>query len=346
VAQKMEIKLKEEAEANAKHEANGEVKQEPTIEKVEKQEEGEKDEMKEDNKEEEKADEKTEVKQEHVEQAENTEDTTETTEPQTEPAKVEETPKEDEKGGDEAEMEKVAAIEAEMETKSAPSTSTLKLGTEKEEGEEDDEEGEIKMIDPADENGAANVETEPESEKSDFERKIEVDPTTEAASAVTEPTVEPVATPLSYQPDKLLGESGCTLALAELRHSKWFAEQGQQVVSVVPLIRILREMCQRVRTLGVLSDYQINVLCHKSLESGRMPLLPSDGIRRVLSTLAGGILLDGGLGVADPCEKARTDCFASLSTQDREDLTASAQHALRLLSFGVMHKILGIQPPQ
>ena len=33
VAQKMEIKLKEEAEANAKHEANGEVKQEPTIEK-------------------------------------------------------------------------------------------------------------------------------------------------------------------------------------------------------------------------------------------------------------------------------------------------------------------------
>ena len=69
-------------------------------------------------------------------------------------------------------MEKVAAIEAEMETKSAPSTSTLKLGTEKEEGEEDDEEGEIKMIDPADENGAANVETEPESEKSDFERKV------------------------------------------------------------------------------------------------------------------------------------------------------------------------------
>ena len=32
--------------------------------------------------------------------------------------------------------------------------------------------------------------------------------------------------------------------------------------------------------------------------------------------------------------------------KDREDLTASAQHALRLLSFGVMHKILGMQPPQ
>ena len=46
-----------------------------------------------------------------------------------------------------------------------------------------------------------------------------------------------------------------------------------------------------------------------------MPLLPSDGIRRVLSTLAGGILLEGGLGVADPCEKQRTDVFASLTQQ-------------------------------
>ena len=69
------------------------------------------------------------------------------------------------------------------------------------------------------------------------------------------------------QPDKLLAEAGCCLALAELRHSKWFAEVGQQIVSgkinlyskikitfqVVPLIRILREMCQRIRTWSVLS---------------------------------------------------------------------------------------------
>ena len=48
-------------------------------------------------------------------------------------------------------------------------------------------------------------------------------------------------------------EDGCAKALAELRHSKWFAEVGQQVVSIVPLIRIMREMCQRVRTWSILS---------------------------------------------------------------------------------------------
>merc|ERR1712131_311247 len=105
-------------------------------------------------------------------------------------------------------------------------------------------------------------------------------------------------------------------------------------------IRLVREMCQRVRTWSVLSDWQINLLCQKALESAQMPLLPSDGIRRVISTLP------GGLGIKDPCEKDNADAFASLSLQDREDITASAQHALRLLSFGVMHKILGMQPPQ
>ena len=46
-----------------------------------------------------------------------------------------------------------------------------------------------------------------------------------------------------------------------------------------------------------------------------MPLLPSDGIRRVISTLAGGVLLPGGLGIKDPCEKDNADAFTSLSLQ-------------------------------
>ena len=56
-----------------------------------------------------------------------------------------------------------------------------------------------------------------------------------------------------------------------------------------------------------------------------MPLLPSDGIRRVLSTLAGGILLEGGLGIADPCEKTRADTFASLTQQGTWDRFAYIQ---------------------
>ena len=53
-----------------------------------------------------------------------------------------------------------------------------------------------------------------------------------------------------------------------------------------------------------------------------MPMLPSDGVRRVFSSVAGGVLLKGGLGIQDPCEKDISDAFQNLSEQDREDLTA------------------------
>ena len=80
-----------------------------------------------------------------------------------------------------------------------------------------------------------------------------------------------------------------------------------------------------MRTWSILSDWQLNLLIQKSLESANMPMLPSDGLRRVFSSIAGGVLLRGGLGIADPCEKEDSDAhdaFANISEQDREDLTA------------------------
>ena len=63
------------------------------------------------------------------------------------------------------EEEKEKEIEAEMEIKTDPSTSTLQLA--KQDDDDAIEEGEIKMVDPSE-----NQATEDESEKSDFERKV------------------------------------------------------------------------------------------------------------------------------------------------------------------------------
>lgn len=46
----------------------------------------------------------------------------------------------------------------------------------------------------------------------------------------------------------------------------------------------------------------------------------------------------------DPCEKDPVDALAGLSAQAREDITASAQHALRLVAFRQIHKVLGMDP--
>ena len=52
----------------------------------------------------------------------------------------------------------------------------------------------------------------------------------------------------------------------------------------------------------------------------------------------------GGPGLYDPCEKEASDAAAGLTQQEREDITASAQHALRLIAFRQIHKVLGMDP--
>jgi zinc finger RNA-binding protein len=52
--------------------------------------------------------------------------------------------------------------------------------------------------------------------------------------------------------------------------------------------------------------------------------------------------LPNGTGLRDPCEKEPTDLAENLKNQQREELTASAQMALRLLAFKQIYKILGM----
>lgn len=75
---------------------------------------------------------------------------------------------------------------------------------------------------------------------------------------------------------------------------------------------------------------------------------PGAALRRVLECIASGWILPsetgGGAGLADPCERDTPDVLASLSAQELEDLTASAQHALRLVAFRQLHKVLSMDP--
>ena len=70
-----------------------------------------------------------------------------------------------------------------------------------------------------------------------------------------------------------------------------------------------------------------------------MPLSPGDALRRVFEALAGGILLPDSPGFLDPCEKEPMDAAQGLTNQEREDVTSSSQHALRLIAFRQVHKV-------
>ncbi|XP_023932423.1 zinc finger RNA-binding protein [Lingula anatina] len=143
-------------------------------------------------------------------------------------------------------------------------------------------------------------------------------------------------------PPDVLDRQKCLDALAALRHAKWFQARANGLQSCVIIIRILRDLCQRVPTWAPMNEWAMELLSEKCVSSGGPAMGPGDALRRVFECIASGILLPGGPGLLDPCEKEPTDAAGSLTNQEREDITASAQHALRLIAFRQIHKVLGM----
>ncbi|KAL3278474.1 hypothetical protein HHI36_013793 [Cryptolaemus montrouzieri] len=144
----------------------------------------------------------------------------------------------------------------------------------------------------------------------------------------------------------VLARGKCLQALAALRHTRWFQARALGLHSCVVIIRILRDLCQRVPTWQPLSSWAMELLAEKVISSvpGGAQLSPGDALRRVMEAVASGLLLPGGPGLADPCEKDSPDAAAALTAQQREDLTCSSQYALRLIAYRQIYKVLGMDP--
>uniref|UniRef100_A0A1B6J255 DZF domain-containing protein n=1 Tax=Homalodisca liturata TaxID=320908 RepID=A0A1B6J255_9HEMI len=151
-----------------------------------------------------------------------------------------------------------------------------------------------------------------------------------------------VSAPAKDPPD-VLSKQKCLDALAALRHAKWFQARATGLQSCVMIIRILRDLCRRNPTWAPLNPWAMELLTEKVVSSAGGPMPPGEALRRILEALSSGVLLPHGPGLLDPCEKEPVDASAGLTPQQREDLTASAQHALRLFAFRQIHKVLGME---
>ncbi|CAL8321278.1 unnamed protein product [Lota lota] len=150
------------------------------------------------------------------------------------------------------------------------------------------------------------------------------------------------------QEEKEEGESldrhTCLLALAALRHAKWFQARVNGLKSCVIVLRILRDMCNRHAVWAPLRGWPLELICEKAIATCNRPLGAGEALRRVMECLASGILLPGGPGLHDPCEKEPTDALAHMTDQQAQAVTHSAQHALRLMAFGQIYKVLEMDP--
>ncbi|TKS78152.1 Spermatid perinuclear RNA-binding protein [Collichthys lucidus] len=144
--------------------------------------------------------------------------------------------------------------------------------------------------------------------------------------------------------EDVLDRQKCQAALAALRHAKWFQARVTDLKSCVIVLRIFRDMCNRLPGWQPLQGWPLELICEKAIATCNRPMGPGEALRRVMECIASGILLPGGPGVHDPCEREPTDVLSDLSAQQADAITDSAQHALRLLAFGQLYKVLNMDP--
>jgi zinc finger RNA-binding protein len=82
----------------------------------------------------------------------------------------------------------------------------------------------------------------------------------------------------------------------------------------------------------------MELFIEKIISSAGLPLSPGECLRRVMEAFSSGVLINGP-GILDPCEKEPQDALATLSKQQREDITGSAQQFLRFIAFRQIHKV-------
>uniref|UniRef100_A0A3B4T3W3 Spermatid perinuclear RNA-binding protein n=1 Tax=Seriola dumerili TaxID=41447 RepID=A0A3B4T3W3_SERDU len=185
------------------------------------------------------------------------------------------------------------------------------------------------------------------------EEKYEVASSLPEAAILVQTTTEPKLTlkitltsPEEEEEEEgeVLDRHRCLLALAALRHAKWFQARVNGLKSCVIVLRILRDMCNRHPVWEPLKGWPLELICEKAIATCNRPLGAGEALRRVMECLASGILLPGGPGLHDPCEKEPTNTLANMTDQQAEDITYSAQHALRLMAFGQIYKVLEMEP--
>jgi zinc finger RNA-binding protein len=82
----------------------------------------------------------------------------------------------------------------------------------------------------------------------------------------------------------------------------------------------------------------MELFIEKIISSAGLPLSPGECLRRVMEAFSSGVLINGP-GILDPCEKEPQDALTTLSKQQREDITGSAQQFLRFIAFRQIHKV-------
>ena len=148
----------------------------------------------------------------------------------------------------------------------------------------------------------------------------------------------------------------CLISIDEIRRTKWFNVKLKPIANAMLIMRVMRDFCRRTPTWFVLSDWLLELLVEKCFIRNKYEKVAlkfrtvfeciSSGVffmSTLTSGISGGAELAETLEIVDPCQKdSGVSIFDHLSAQQKEDITSSAQHALRLIAFKKINQILAL----
>ena len=152
----------------------------------------------------------------------------------------------------------------------------------------------------------------------------------------------------------------CKEALTEIQRVKWFNIRLKPIANAILILRIMRDLCQRSPTWSALSDWLLELIVEKCFVKNKYEDVTFK-FRAVFECISSGIFYipqlaltvpsretqiinENVLGFNDPVvgDELGNVFEASLTPQQREELTVAAQNGLRLVAFQKIHELLGI----
>uniref|UniRef100_A0A183C6I8 DZF domain-containing protein n=1 Tax=Globodera pallida TaxID=36090 RepID=A0A183C6I8_GLOPA len=145
------------------------------------------------------------------------------------------------------------------------------------------------------------------------------------------------------EPPNALPFGPCLMALTEMRRTRFYQIKCAPHASMRSLVKIIRDIRQRVPAWQVLTDWMVELIVEKVLSAGNdAELGPGAALRALFDAVSSGLLLAKGISLADPCEKLPSDVFAGVSDTARKNIYDSARYSIRQIEANKLVNLLAL----
>ncbi|KAI3414211.1 DZF [Globodera pallida] len=145
------------------------------------------------------------------------------------------------------------------------------------------------------------------------------------------------------EPPNALPFGPCMMALTEMRRTRFYQVKCAPHASMRSLVKIIRDIRQRVPAWQVLTDWMVELIVEKVLSAGNDAERGAGAaLRALFDAVSSGVLLAKGTSLADPCEKLPSDVFAGVSDIARKNIYDSARYSIRQIEANRLVNLLAL----